>query len=385
MNLRRLLPTLLLGTLLACSSDAPTGALDATTPGEDAAGPADGAPEDIGAGPTDGPVTPGPDLGLSDAGTSTAADAGEVSDAGTSTASDAGPAPDGGVDLDAGPAPDLGTPDSGLPDDLGDACNAGGDCSTGYCFDRIGTDVCSLCAVNGDCGVQQACRYDNGLGYAVCVGTGNLGASCTQDAQCASTHCTSGVCSECESEQDCTEGGTCVDDRSGVGYFICTGGLGDACTTGTDCGTGYCYDPPGPGSNRCSECEVNGDCGAQRSCRYSLGDQYASCVGTGSLGNICNTDGQCASGHCNGGVCSQCKTGQDCAGGGDCVDDTGGVGYFICAGGLGDVCTTGSDCNSGFCYSIPLRADRCSECETNQDCPNNRPCALNLQGYAVCY
>lgn len=380
-----LLSALLLTASAACGSDAPTGALDAATPGQDGADPSDALPSEGGTDPADGDA-PGPDQGLADAGTSTITDGGAIEDAGTSSTADAGPAPDAGTDLDAGPAPDLGTPDSGLPDDLGDACNEAGDCSTGYCFQRVGTDVCSLCTVNGDCGVQQACRYSNDLDYAVCVGTGVLGASCTGNEQCASTHCNSGICSECQADGDCTAGGTCEDDRSGVGYFVCTGGLGDACTDGTECGTGYCFNPQGPGPNRCSECELNGDCGAQRACQYSVGDQYASCVGTGALGNICNTGDQCASGYCQSGVCSQCESTPDCTGGGDCVDDTAGVGYYVCQGGLGDVCAEAADCNSGYCYPVPAAPDRCSICETSQDCPNNGICAPNLQlGYAVCY
>lgn len=386
MRLRLSLSALLLTGLAACASDAPTGGLDATAADEDAAGPADAPPSDADSGPLDGDA-PSPDLGAADTGTSTAADAGPLADAGTSTAADAGAALDAGPDLDAGPAPDLGTPDAGLPDDLGDACGAAGDCSTGFCFQRVGADVCSECAVNGDCGVQQACRYSNDLGYATCMGTGVLGASCTTDAQCVSAHCNQGICSECEADADCASGGTCEDDTNGVGYYVCSGGLGDACTSGADCGTGYCFDPPGGGANRCSECEVNGDCGAQRACRYDIGDRYASCVGTGALGNICNTGDQCASGFCQGGVCSQCETTQDCTGGGDCVDDTSGVGYYVCRGGLGDVCADAADCNSGFCYDpVGPGANRCSECETNQDCPNNGFCAPNLQlSYAVCY
>jgi Notch-like protein len=276
--------------------------------------------------------------------------------------------------------------DTGLPDDLGDTCTEAADCSTNYCFARTGPDVCSLCAVNGDCGVQQRCAYSGDRGYAACVGTGNLGASCNTDQQCASTHCNQGVCSECFGDADCEGGGTCIDDRTGVGYFSCTGGLGDACQQGNDCGTGFCFDPPGGGPNRCSECEVNGDCGAQRSCEYNIRNGYASCVGTGALGNICNNGGQCESNFCAGGVCSQCEGDGDCTGGGSCIDDRNGQGYYVCAGGLGNVCTTGTDCNSGFCYDPPVGSDRCSECETSQDCPNNGTCAPNLQlTYAVCY
>ena len=114
---------------------------------------------------------------------------------------------------------------------------------------------------------------------------------------------------------------------------------------------------------------------------------YAECVGTLDNGDDCVTGDECVSGFCNGGVCSECESDDDCYGG-TCVDDTDGVGYWVCEGGLlglGEPCTDGAECFSGFCYEAQNMFEEtvCSECETNDDCGDLSACVYWF-GYAVC-
>ncbi|MFH2004966.1 MAG: hypothetical protein ABI333_00135, partial [bacterium] len=162
---------------------------------------------------------------------------------------------------------------------LGDTCNDGAECVSGYCFNPPGPGphICSECEVDGDCSGTMTCNFTAGDAYAVCGGSAALGDACATGADCQSGFCNGSVCSECEGDGDCTGGGTCTDDTGGVGYFVCAGGLGDVCTTGTDCNSGFCYDPVWPGDNLCSECEVDGDCTGGQTCDMGWGDDYASC------------------------------------------------------------------------------------------------------------
>ncbi len=361
-NLRAFSVSISLILAAACTTDSTQDLQDGL--GMDAGNPIDSGTADVGA-----PV----DSGIGDTGTSTRADAGI--DAGT----------DGGS-VDAGPADVGSTPDAG--GGLGAGCADGAECASGLCFNSPGPgSVCSLCRVNGDCGVQQECDYDRGLGYAMCVGAGDLGDTCSGDGQCASAICNMGVCSQCRDAMDCGTGATCLDDRTGVGYFSCSGGLGDRCTTGTECGSGFCFNPRGPGANRCSQCEVNGDCAVQQECDYSRQDQYASCVGTGDLGDTCVTADQCSNDLlCTGNICSQCGVNADCGPTGTCVDDTAGAGYWACLGGLGDTCTADTQCSTGFCYNPPGPGRQyCSECSEDMDCGMGLECDYSSAiGHARC-
>jgi hypothetical protein len=160
---------------------------------------------------------------------------------------------------------------------LGDNCVDGTDCASGYCYAAFGQNICSECEVDGDCAGSMTCNYAWGDPYATCGGTAGLGSACTIGTDCTSGFCNGNVCSECEADGDCSGGGTCTDDTGGVGYFVCAGGLGDDCTSGTDCNSGFCYDPVWPGQNFCSECEVDNDCPGNQTCVMGWQDDYATC------------------------------------------------------------------------------------------------------------
>jgi hypothetical protein len=261
-------------------------------------------------------------------------------------------------------------------------CSENDECESGYCYDRPGPQgsICSVCELNEDCGEYQECAYDGGLEYAVCIGTAELGSSCTDGSDCVSGICNNSVCSECLGDGDCSGDGTCIDDRSGSGYFLCTDELGESCVGAIACISGYCYEGGVLIGSICSECEVADDCMPTQECNYNLLSGYASCAGTESLGASCENDYECNSGFCSGGLCSECSVGADCESDA-CYDDTTGVGYFVCLGALGDFCTESSACGSDYCFTNIV----CSECETTGDCATDQLCNFNiLSGYAEC-
>lgn len=270
---------------------------------------------------------------------------------------------------------------------LSEPCSTGEECDSGYCYDRPGPQgsICSTCEVNEDCGDNQECAYDGGLGYAICSGTGVLGADCADGSECESGICNSDICSECFDSADCNGDGECIDDRSNSGYFLCTDDLGAVCESSVECISGYCYESGTIWGTMCSECETADDCLPTQECNYSLLDGYALCAGTESLGAGCDNDYECASGFCSGGFCSECGVDADCASDA-CYDDTAGVGYFVCLADYGELCTDGSDCGSGECYPTGLpNLSVCSECESTADCATNQTCTYDITiGYAEC-
>ena len=267
---------------------------------------------------------------------------------------------------------------SGALGELGDECTAGGDCESGFCNE----DVCSECEANGDCEGDQECMEDQDLGYFICgEAKGELGDECVEGADCQSGFCREEVCSECEGDNDCPGAQTCVEDAD-LGYYVCLGGegeLGDACTEGADCASGFCNEEV------CSECEGNGDCEGSSICVEDTELGYFVCeeeAELAALGEACTEGVDCESGFCNEEVCSECENNEDCAGANECVEDTD-LGYFVCQGGaaaLGEACTEGADCESGFCNE-----EVCSECEFGDDCDGTQECVEDADlGYYVC-
>ena len=335
---------------------------------------------------------------------------------------------------------------------LGDACAAGPECASGFCAN----DVCSECAADNDCGVGGSCLDDATAGYMTCldgagspcdvatpdtcasglcstppvgntgvctecnetadcdpgqicdppdflggrlygecVGSKDLGEACGGDGECSSSHCNTGVCSDCSVANDCGDGGSCIDDTATSGYFICLGGLGQGCGAGEECASGFCFSNP-IGGGSCSECLESTDCGANEICdppQLLGGLNYAVCVGESPNGTACTSDAQCTSGVCNNDVCSDCRDDADCpagglgGGNGVCDDQTGGaLGYHVCLFNLGQPCDGPDNCTSGNCFDSGFGASICSECDdTAQDCGNGQTCSISFQlFYAVC-
>ena len=267
---------------------------------------------------------------------------------------------------------------------LGDACAADGDCASGACYEEGAAMICSECNSNADCGVQRTCVYDDDLRYAVCLGTGTLGQACDDSNQCEpGSHCNGGLCSECESDSDCLDGGLCI-YLDGIEYAVCSGGMGDICASGSDCNSGNCYSTDG--YSVCSECDSISDCGPQQDCFYQGELGYAACVGTGSFGAACVDETQCIDeAFCFEGACSECREDADCDGG-SCIFDTVSE-YHTCLKANGESCSEGSECQTGICRVGTFGNGLCSDCIDDADCPAGSSCTYDFLGgmdYAMC-
>jgi hypothetical protein len=140
----------------------------------------------------------------------------------------------------------------------------------------------------------------------------------------------------------------------------------------------------------CSGCDETGDCGDGEVCGVESRvepflDPYRACVPAASrgLGELCMSDGECATGVCCGGACSDCcaADGRACPDQRTCgqraVDDVHLVDASQCdpAGGTsaaGAACLVDADCASGRCSGgDPLQV--CLEdgrlCDQDPDCP----------------
>lgn len=156
------------------------------------------------------------------------------------------------------------------------------------------------------------------------------------------------------------------------------------------CASGQCV-PGQPGSLQalCAGCEDDAGCGDGEVCGVEATlspfvDPYRTCIAAASraLGQLCQVDGECATGTCCGGVCSTCcaADGRGCAEGRTCgaaiVDgearmpdqcDPGGG-----RGGPGEACLADADCESGVCAGgaalrvCPVDGRQCS---ADDDCP----------------
>jgi hypothetical protein len=123
----------------------------------------------------------------------------------------------------------------------------------------------------------------------------------------------------------------------------------------------------------------------------------------GNLGDMCQTDADCAEDlFCNGlpgfgGLCSECASDSDCPDGGNCTISQ--MGWFACGdGGLGQMCESDASCAMGLhCAEVVdlgglFNGNFCSECATDADCMNGQLCApviefmdlMNIGGRREC-
>lgn len=184
---------------------------------------------------------------------------------------------------------------------------------------------------------------------------------CTSDADCASGHCDGQpgrtnsaptTCAECSSDADCSDGKLCGVERSQDADALFDGCIepnstadGDVCLSDQQCAHGHCQ------SGVCSECLTSAECDAGLECVPVASDgnaAHGACVMPGNLptGATCGSDGDCANKHCLAGVCSECAIDADCTGGKICS-----AGACIRPGTLplGSSCSDPRLCKSGIC------------------------------------
>jgi hypothetical protein len=187
-------------------------------------------------------------------------------------------------------------------------------CGSGLCTGSL-TDVpsstfglaCAGCDwENPNCGAGQTCGFGDAFSplFAVptqCVPLGEkeLGEKCIRSEECASGGCwrlvgsAYGVCSTCFADNQCPSGQTCRsswgEDIASIGPFVCGARQGNAlsgapCGNDADCASGHCN-----GTVR-SECDDGRPCNSPADCPFGHGDkalQNGACTTVGIQGGTC--------------------------------------------------------------------------------------------------
>lgn len=236
-----------------------------------------------------------------------------------------------------------------------------------------GSDA-GACAANADCSESEAPLCDTTTGRCVacrddddcsepyaprCAPDTKTCVECFDHAQCESatngSRCVDGICS-CESAADCTSsevwGNRCVElEVLGYAFKMC------GCNSAADC-TGRRYGPQcHTGLHQCS-CQDKSECSAPQSAcaRPASITDYAFCQAPCTTNTSCA--GRMALTHCDtsSGACVECLGNEDCA-----------------QSPFGAVCATDEGLLTGSCV-----------CNTVDDCPSGRSCALDAFGLMSC-
>ena len=170
---------------------------------------------------------------------------------------------------------------------------------------------------------------------------------------------------------------------------------GAVCANAAGCRSGTCANDGGFGGV-CAGCTAAGPaCPAGQVC--GLGDPTSpvfeipqQCVPAGArqLGENCELDAECATGMCEAGACSTCRSAADCAPGETCGPDwTAGTAAwhtpYLCnpdghQRATGEPCASNADCASGRCNGpARLQCDDGRRCATAADCPFDGPGTSN--------
>jgi hypothetical protein len=210
------------------------------------------------------------------------------------------------------------------------------------------------------------------------------GAACSADNECASVHCTDGVCcsaGSCPTCQACNLNGAGTCSNVGVTtpafdpHLRC-GSTGACGNTGL-CANGVCQQQP-----------MTTPCGPSVSCANGMYQQQSFCNGNGS----CNTLGaiSCGAYVCNG-AGNACLTScnftlngdNDCASGYYCSGGTSGMCLLKKAPGPSAGCSLGHECTTNFCVDGKCcNSSVCGTCQTcaSGSCANLGNGALELHG-----
>ncbi|MGM0555835.1 MAG: hypothetical protein ACQEVA_05610 [Myxococcota bacterium] len=305
-----------------------------------------------------------------------------------------------------------------------DTCASDGDCPSGYAcetqsvpLDDGGTadvDVCietdRPCASDEDCTDPQICTVDRSgsstdLTCGAPIGGGQLGDSCTADADCASNLCVEDQCSApCERTIDCNDGDgfKCEPTEIDLGaggteeQNICRPKAANECSSDSDCsGSDRCVaektatqieftcGAPNQGGG-----ETGADCAADDECAQNL-CMNAKCAGP------CASEGDCSAASdyaceitevtLTGGTDNAeiCVPPRDCASDAECrvgevcyIDRTNSGIESSCkdpntgGGQLGDRCTEDTNCLANLCYDGRFGQVCSNPCSDDSDCPS---------------
>ena len=243
---------------------------------------------------------------------------------------------------------------------IGAACEADDDCSSGWCLSEstFPGNYCSVlnCSADSPCPAGASClQYTKE--YAFCLASCSDVSSCRtgyvceyqvcrppckKDGDCLNQdQCLSGICtSHCTTDAGCEKGKRCQDskclppckkDGDCLPGFGCDKGtckakmgapMGKACSASAACATGYCLPTRRICSVTCSStagCPSAYVCGLEKLDKDGNGTPdgaQAACVprkGKGGVTSNCARDADCASNHCYYGFCMEgCATSKDC-------------------------------------------------------------------------
>lgn len=270
-------------------------------------------------------------------------------------------------------------------------CSQGTDCERGACEPLLGLEVCKQelpCRDDAHCGEGGYCV--RGFGVPVCT-LGGLGDVCSDGEDCGSGFCSSeNVCtdgalgSSCKEDTDCASS-HCVHAGSSSGVCF-SGEAGEPCDDESDCEKGACIPESGvSGPGSCTDGSVGSRCQGDEDCenrRCGLDDEsFPVCI-DGELGERCDSASDCESGYC-GGVCTRGGEGDPCGGVSGCA--SGYCGEDVCTTGApGDSCRGDEGCESGQCAFDPnhpsARAGECTDGQEGSVCGEDEDCA---NGYCV--
>lgn len=272
--------------------------------------------------------------------------------------------------------------------EMGHAIGLGHPCLTAqsYCSNSC---VAVMAATAGD---YPSLRQDdiNAVSELYPGTPGGVGSACSSGSQC-----NSGICIEDDGISYCTQQcGTCpegyVCETVSGGQQVCIReglpGEGESCTDVCDgglyCVEGSCYQACQPGSSN--------ECSAGRTCvEVDPDNNVGLCFEIAGPYDECFAQGQCPAdyiciGNGSTGICAKnCEVCDfDCPSNTNCVELQGGGGACMQAGAreVGERCSLASDCAGGLACVGGLSGYTCKEvCDTNNpSCPSGQSCqALN--------
>ena len=239
-----------------------------------------------------------------------------------------------------------------------------------------------------------------------------LGQSCMEDKQCASGMCEARndalkitndnkACGECGDAAACPEDMRCgsLRGKNGV-YATCVPReqeAGALCDNADQCRSGLCVESLLQHESVCSTCTTDDDCSEDQVCGWvptKLGPSRG-CRNRNEakLGQLCQTDAECASGVCSAHQCGECDGKHACADQSSCgaFENTTGLllvaGVSLCGGpsggrASGSACYEDSDCMSQGCDVPEVDCFLCYE--ENCDQYSETACLLLRQRPGTC-
>jgi hypothetical protein len=190
---------------------------------------------------------------------------------------------------------------------LGSPCKEAADCASGICASSLSPVpfpgvhgllqpklVCVGCDVANSCGQGAVCGVGEGRSpvraqETVCVPLADkqLGDSCFWPTECATGHCTGGVCSTCTDGGDCANGEQCGEAWDTVfSPWVCSPNAharasGEPCASDADCASSVCA-----GVER-RQCNDGRACTSAAQCPFEDGLKNGPCTTVGIQGGIC--------------------------------------------------------------------------------------------------